>query len=490
MSKLWNSIKNKVDESATSMQEGDWAAMESLLNESPATAPNRSRRWGLFTVLVFGVMALSALLVQPWSHTEPSTEVTSSETVIPIEESNLSDEPDSKELSSQESSVAVVSSSSTSGTSGEHTEASAPSSSARTEAQPSNNALSSTPTVGAPSQLSSASTPTSNNVRKVQPDAGALATQSANADVPETTMENQVPGSESEAFANETPRIELAQKSWVSRSDHPLGTDQIERTVTLEEEVESSETLEDAASEASESPSSILINSSTATSTGMFAEGHYAISPSLNSSLLSNELGLEIGYDWKGWTFQTGAHYVNTSGFISTDYKENVLEYDTTTSTSFEFGVDTSVVKYWVITGYYTGEYRYDTTYTSYTDTIITTDIDSTLSQVSRTKRTHITTSYVQIPLVAGYEWRSGSWGVKLQGGVNFRSTTYVSDEFQSTTAWGVDAILRPAISYHWTDDWSVFLRTSFRLPVTSDPLLNRNRFTRMSFGVGVRYRF
>lgn len=488
MSKLWNSIKSKVDQSATSMQEGDWAAMESLLDASPATAPNRQRRWGLFSVLILGVMGLSALLAQPWSHTKPASEVISSEKIVPIEvenpAANSSLSSISKEnVQSQDEDLSTTSSKDD----------------APLESSSSTEALvvgENTPQMAVPADTRNESGVGNEKVEQhtgVEGEGSSDPTHDLVSTEAPVVLNASLESDHEDRRTERETTIELNGKSWMYDGSNELSTEALRPTVQFTEEAPSiADSIEVEPEEQSDSESSAspIVQSSSSKNTGLYVEGHYAFSPALNSGLLSNELGLEVGYNWKGWTFQTGAHYVNTNGFVTTDFTEDVLVYDTTTTTSFEHGVDTSVVKYWVITGYYTGEYRYDTTYTNYTDTIYTVNIDSVRNTEHRTKRSAITTSYVQIPILAGYEWRSGPWGVRLQGGVNVRSLTYISDEFESTTSWGMDAVIRPAISYHWNSKWNVFLRTSLKMPVTSDPLLNRNNFTRVSLGIGVGYRF
>lgn len=509
MSKLWNIFKQKVDSSATSMQDGDWSKMEAMLNSDPKFATRSgAKKWGLISVALFAVVSSSAYLISnaqlKQAHYSPRqvdneiTNVTSNAAISnsnvevisnqEIEESRPPAEL-SKEISSTEGEVLE---SKTVIPQVENTTSQLTVKSDEASGMNQNRASSATSKVIAVSSVNESAeiqveveTPAEEEfaqgvvIPEVESNASSSGSSSKEAEIPaEIGEQEEQLATNPEPLNNEVTRIELPDD--VSTED---AFEEVEEP--KEEEVGEDEVSDVADSNSEDSP---VISTPYNRSAKFMVDATYGYGSAFNTSFNSQELGLELGYEKGGWTVQTGLQWVNTTGDITRSFDETVVIRDTSFVPQYHQYVDTSVIKTWVITGYYTGTYVYDTTYNTVVDTIIVAQVDTSEEKVTRYSTSHIQTSYLQIPLTVGYTWSSGRWGYGVQAGMNIRRVTYLSDEYEATSQYGFDALIRPTVTYEIADHWHVLMKSSFTMPLSQDPLLNSRNFARFGVALGVRY--
>lgn len=505
MMKLWKAIKAKVDEGATPMQEGDWAAMEALLNEGAAASKGSSTGFKLGIITLLMAVGASGVYYLSDSNPAPQSEVVIPEKVI-TPESVPGDEALATEPMAVDERSEVIENQTNSNS------ASMPVAAVDDRRAESVQTSSVVPSVEREFSNESSEVASSENVATNTPiesealsesgtesarEARTIASMENASDLPqvenedkmglsESSLENEAVTSDSEKLSqpsSESDSNDLSQTA-TEINDTP---EESEEPVLEDSEAESDDAF---AQKENSSNAPAVIHTSHDQQRNYSVELHYELSPAINSSLITHGIGAEIGYHFGNWSVQTGMAYLQTSGSTSVSFDELQQNIDTSYTYRIDTTIETRVTETWVITGYYQGQYVYDTTYVVLEDTVTLTQIDTTVETVAVNKPVSIRTTYFQIPILAGYNWRNGPWEYGLQAGVNFRSVTWVNTEFETTSNYALDAVIRPTLRYHWNDNWNAFVRLNAVMPLTSDPLLGRSSFTRIGLMAGVGYRF
>ncbi|KAB2807737.1 outer membrane protein [Phaeocystidibacter luteus] len=531
MKNLWSIFKEKVDSTATPMQEGDWKAMETLLDETQIVpTKGRNLRWGGITIFLVSVIGISAVLFYP---AESDSATDGEVEVITTTNSGKSDSaPESNTLSNDAPSTYPSADYPMEPPTRNSTENGMSSDDEITVARErSTEASASTTPISEGSQVSDF-----DNVNAPEEDfatTNALQGErvegvaSSNFDEPsiesEGTSSTSSEQSNSGEFSAMNERLasdarqeptaahesqvqfELAEPLASPTSSEDESTEEIiaeassESTPEVEEEsaavaLEPAEELpaEDVVGDAQESAEEArpVIRQSSNRERPFWVEANLGVATSVNTALNTFDGGFAFGYRNKGWTAQVGLEVANTSGNVYTPYNETVIRMDTVTDTRIDTSYQQRVIQTWVITGWYTGEFVYDTVQVEVIDTVQFTRTDTSSRLVTRQQLSRVQTTYIQIPVLGGYEWTTNEWSYGIQAGINFRSVTYTHPELTPTTGYGLDALFRPYIGYSWNDRWTMYLRTNVAVPLSNDPLLNRDTFTRVGLNVGVGYSF
>ncbi|NVK04727.1 MAG: hypothetical protein HWD92_07880 [Flavobacteriia bacterium] len=510
MKSPWNAIKQKVDSGASPMQDGDWAAMEAMLDGQKS-----GFKWGKFgkyglSLLVGVALGVGALAIYENATLKaeytPLPDVSNTETPA-SESTNGMSTSTTSELSSSNSSQ-ISESVSDLVTTTESTTASASSNNAEEVAS-------------------------INNTREPQNNSGDDATASAerfaqspsNESFPSLENELGMNPMHSTSLADEgqntqnekpsMPAVESSMESANQQDEQSEGTSPMNdasQGETTADETESSQemnmdesTSDDRAGEADEETTaedlddeeeatsesaSPVIRSSDHRNTQFGVEANYSWGRALGSGLQSHDIGLDAVYRWRNWNFQTGIHYVNTQGTANLSVSSSQIVFDTTYTQNVVTRSDTNYIRTWVITGRNTGMFVTDTSVSNVTDTVIITSVDSSIQNVQQLKPTDVSVNYFSVPLLAGYEWKWDEWSYGVQGGINFRSISYGNIEVLNPTSYGLDALIRPYIGYSFAPKWNAYLRPMLSIPITSDPIFNRQNFINAGIQIGVRYEF
>ncbi|NVK27789.1 MAG: hypothetical protein HWE14_07080 [Flavobacteriia bacterium] len=533
MKNLWSIFKEKVDSTATPMQEGDWKAMETLLDETQIVVPNKGRRmrWGLLSLFAISLIGVSAFLFFPAeqeSDTKGETNTTfespneggdtapASNTITTIEPSTypaseISSFSEEESADNQASVHSIESSTetpiSTSNSDDEVTNTSKGSAISESSPTEEDNALPTTLDWSEDSEIASSNEIADDKEVSASNDSESQLDESEDASVEtnqtpqsgEFTSPDEFIGGESRAenltardsqaqFETQNTALANEQEESSTFDDVRSGESQSAKD-PIEEDESPIADVEEEERDAPEADKPVIRRSSDRTRP-FWVEANFGAATSVNTALNTYDGGLAFGYRNNGWTAQVGLQVANTAGNIYTDYTETVYSYDTSTVTRIDTSIQQRVIETWVITGWYTGEYVYDTIQVVVTDTVRFTQTDTMANDVVRQELSKVQTTYIQIPILGGYEWTSNEWSFGVQAGVNFRSVTYAHPELKPTTGYGLDALFRPYVGYSWNDRWTLYLRTNVAVPLSNDPLLNRKNFTRVGLNVGVGYSF
>lgn len=149
------------------------------------------------------------------------------------------------------------------------------------------------------------------------------------------------------------------------------------------------------------------------------------------------------------------------------------------------------VSRIWVIDSFQAGRYVYDTNVRIVSDTnyVLQVDTNQIGSRiVSNLERPY---SFVELPLVYGYNFGNGPWQFRLAGGVALQQALAYSDnESRSKSLFGISALLQPQLDWHINEQWSIFNRVQIRYPIQQEFVLYEQVKLRYSFQMGVSYRW
>lgn len=485
MKNPWNSIKQKIDSSVTPMQEGDWAAMESMLGKPKSIwSWSKFGKYGLSILLgaAIGVGAYAA-----WNFTHPEASMYTPLSATQLEKTSQSAVADGSDIPHEEDALSVSS------------EVSSTHETQSLDENPSNKS-----SLDMASNVNESTPSTSNQL-------GPRRSQTENSTVPRDETENPetIPSDESHSdgliagdeLNPSQPNVEPGHSEEQDASTRSNPSEDAENETPQEgepasgksEEEETEEEMEDLPKEEASSTSeedSPVIRRSDDPSSGFAIEANYHWNRSINSGLQFHETGLDLAYTWNQWNFQTGVHYVSTFGRASQSIIESQIVFDSNFVETYQTRNVVTITQTWVITGRQTGMYVYDTTITQSTDTVLTLSIDSSEQNIARLKTVDVAVNYFSVPLLVGYEWKMDKLSFGLQSGVNFRSISYGSLEVENATKYGLDFTIRPFLGYQFLPKWSAYVRPTFNIPLTSDPIFNRQNFVNAGVQVGMRYSF
>jgi len=150
-----------------------------------------------------------------------------------------------------------------------------------------------------------------------------------------------------------------------------------------------------------------------------------------------------------------------------------------------------NVTRIWVIDSFQAGRYVYDTTITMVTDTVYNFSLDTNQSSMNIVNQSVRTYYYAELPLMYGYQYRTGNWTYQLAGGVALQQAVgFAEGEGRAKSFFGVSALMQPALNWHLSDQWSILARAQMRYPLLQDVALFEEQRLRYSFQMGVSYRW
>lgn len=511
MKSPWNAIKQKVDSGASPMQDGDWAAMEAMLDGQKS-----GFKWGKFgkyglSLLIGVALGVGALAIYENASLKPKytplPDISKVET--PTTES-LEGESTSTMNRSGSSSLNPISESGSALTSSttESTSSSDPiidiEEGSSSNIHPESLSLAGNePAEQSRATPSTETHPASENesgMNSMSPASIADEDQNTQNDTPSSTSnenpmdtsdqpDEQNEQSEGESAMDEAPQSESTEDESEPSEESTMEDSTLDDTANSADEDTLADDLDNTEDATSES-SSPVIRSSDHQTTNFGVEANYSWGRALGSGLQSHDVGMDAVYRWRNWNFQTGIHYVSTQGTANLSVSSSQIVFDTTYTQNVVSRNDTNYIRTWVITGRNTGMFVTDTSVSTVTDTVIITSVDSSIQNVQQLKPTDVSVNYFSVPLLAGYEWKWDEWSYGVQGGINFRSISYGNIEIPNPTRYGLDALIRPYIGYSFAPRWNAYLRPMLSIPITSDPIFNRQNFINAGVQIGVRYEF
>lgn len=506
MKDIWKIMKSKVDNSAGGMEDGDWAAMQSVLEEA---GMRKAGFWTKRHTIIISVILLVAMgaAYAGWklggdsanstNDTAPSIATespiesrveempTQKDNILPEVNEGSSNQNDNTSLSVQEGddNTDAVTNAIASEEVPSNTITTSPSNTLDEEYT---NESSITPEQ---TELATTTTPTQSDVAETDPSAVERTSNQSQSSAEEQSGEQM----QQDTDSSPTNSNSFAENR-LSRNIEPIYLERREWKDMLELESEESIVgslrLKRADANENRSNAEDRINREDYLHHGLaldvFVEGATAFNTGLNTF----GGGVELSYSLGDWSLATGVHYMNTAGTAPYRFSEDVLRTDTTFVTRYDSIQQERIIRTWVITGPFTGMYVYDTTIVTVTDTVTLAQLDTSSQIINRSILTALNTSYIQIPVLVGYSRQFGNWSYGGHVGVNIRSLTYTTPLFESESALGFDLLIRPSIGYSFTERWSAFIRPNLRIPISSDPILNTRNFINGGVSVGLRYTF
>ena len=115
--------------------------------------------------------------------------------------------------------------------------------------------------------------------------------------------------------------------------------------------------------------------------------------------------------------------------------------------------------------------------------------------------------TYIEIPLLAGYEWANKRWGFTLQGGVSTGLLTGLSGKYVSIANYNTNLfdvnenkttfkkqifnlIVTPQLNYFVSSKINLFVSPSYRRnlqPITANTADLKQKYNTLGFSIGIR---
>ena len=201
--------------------------------------------------------------------------------------------------------------------------------------------------------------------------------------------------------------------------------------------------------------------------------------------------GLELEWRLSQWRIQSGLGFQQWYEISGSD--ANRFTYiDTNYSAITENRSVSWVDSIWVITGVNSGEYVYDTSTAIVTDTIYVMNLDTMVINTEHPVPVTRMSSRFSVPVRISYRKRFGSFYGDLGAGLISNFTTYQPDYIGDSqrTSYSLDLALRPALGFQVGRRWSVEAAFNYALPLFQAPndKLIFNRQHQWSVNLGLRY--
>lgn len=201
--------------------------------------------------------------------------------------------------------------------------------------------------------------------------------------------------------------------------------------------------------------------------------------------------GMELQWQRKRQYFSAGLAYYEMRQPYELVSNQIISNIDSSWNQQIRDRELIEVSRIWVIDSFQAGRYVYDTNVRIVSDTnyVLQVDTNQIGSRiVSNLERPY---SFVELPLVYGYNFGNGPWQFRLAGGVALQQALAYSDnESRSKSLFGISALLQPQLDWHINEQWSIFNRVQLRYPIQQEFVLYEQVKLRYSFQMGVSYRW
>lgn len=289
-----------------------------------------------------------------------------------------------------------------------------------------------------------------------------------------SSMNETYPSSASEVKHTEQI-VNLANRDWIF-------TLQDLDKITLEEGQKENPEL--AIKEAEKGPSNNLYNSGFRVSALSVGAGYQT---NYTNGFNGYGSGLDVELQRKGLLLNAGLYFYQIDKSITREQQETKQWIDTTYKTHIDTRVETHKDSTWIISGPFSGGYVYNTYQLIFNDTIRESRIDTNKILYTKQVEQKIRLSYVEMPILAGHRFRFNRFEVDLKGGVVLNKLTQGDLEgTQIEKAFGMDAIIQPALQYYFLPEWSVFGKASLRYGLLADQQRPSHLYN--GFQIGVSY--
>lgn len=202
-------------------------------------------------------------------------------------------------------------------------------------------------------------------------------------------------------------------------------------------------------------------------------------------------IGLELQWNKQRQFFTVGLGYYRIEQGIEQSRFASETRLDSTWKQVIENREEIEIRRIWVIDSFQAGHYENDTIRRMVVDTTITLQVDTNQYQTKIVSQTVRPYYYAELPLLYGYRFGKGPWQAQLAGGVALQQAiAYSMDEDGSRSLFGISALIQPALTWRFSDQWSALARVQMRYPLIQDVALYEEPVLRYSFQLGVSFRW
>jgi hypothetical protein len=534
MANLWENIKRKLDQGAPKAQSADWEAMSQKIGAYPQLAPKAVKPWWLVAAAVVVPVALFILAFNFWPNStknakpsklnQPKIETTAPaalphgddsiltksisgttpaeaelETPIPTSKSTKEDlsstvpqMSNSKNTPIKSSVTALPKVANTTTLNKGEKRAATPKLPKKTTTLPSLNGESETAEESldlennnAPSESTVSQLPSNANNPKVAADKAANNLANAATNEGEGELSN-------DTKPVVTPKLPVA-KTATTKSDAARVTS-AEAKNKAEQKTTANDSVENEITTAASPEKNDFYKPELGLKLQSLDFGGLVLSPLIQPQAWAAAGGITVNLERQKFRLSAGLFvgqsWVNTEFTTTSAFKQ----IDSSLVTRFETREEIRVTTVWVIDSFFSGRYVSDTTRVMVTDTIVETVFDTTDVTANNLNTRTVQISFAEIPLVAGYEWQRGNWGFQLKAGavlnqVTLRENIGPISEGETTTDFGLDAVIQPGISYRLGTNFGLYSRWGVRQSLVQNAFLG-SATTHYTWQFGLSYYF
>ena len=173
-----------------------------------------------------------------------------------------------------------------------------------------------------------------------------------------------------------------------------------------------------------------------------------------------------VRYRMGNWSVQSGWLRGQGREQNTRRYSQESFRVDSSQREEISINLEMDVQRRWVVDSFFQGAYRYDTLFRLRRDTIYTWQRDTTRIKTTASQREKVRFSYQSLPLLAGYHWDWGRWELLLQAGTRLERGRYTTIEGSKKELWRFSAQIRPHLLYHLSPHWQVGLGAGWSQPL------------------------
>lgn len=201
--------------------------------------------------------------------------------------------------------------------------------------------------------------------------------------------------------------------------------------------------------------------------------------------------GMELQWQRKRQYFSAGLAYYDMRQPYELVSNQLITNIDSSWNQQIRDREVLEVSRIWVIDSFQAGRYVYDTNVRIVSDTSYVLQVDTNQIGSRIVNKLERPYSFVEMPLVFGYNFGNGPWQFRLAGGVALQQALAYSDnESRSKSLFGISALLQPQLDWRINKQWSIFNRVQLRYPIQQEFVLYEQVKLRYSFQMGVSYRW
>lgn len=195
----------------------------------------------------------------------------------------------------------------------------------------------------------------------------------------------------------------------------------------------------------------------------------------------NNQQGWQLGGDVtlgsNNWLLNAGLYYgQDQRKFDEVAFREE-LQIDSSFTQQITSRNVQEIRSYWVIDSFFAGHWENDTVVVTVTDTAQILNIDTIRFKLRQVNERMVHTSYVEMPILAGYEFPINRFSLQIMGGVILNQTITVGAEAASTERFGLSGVVQPALHYSFSSGYSAYIRSGMRYALKPNASLRTQSF-------------